>query len=172
MFRLYPQFLFLILFAFLFSSCSDSNANQENKTELNKKTVSIIYGMFESGNTEGIENYVHPYMIDYTLDPAIMQKGIEGLVELISVNKQAFPDLKIKVYNMSAEGDYVYAHFNFNGTYTGSLGNIPSSGRKIDIDGVDVIRLKDGKIVEHWGYWDTQKFLIQMGRTNPDNGLE
>ncbi len=125
--------------------------------------MGTIYRMFETGDITGIENYVSINMVEHTPDPLILQEGIEGLKEMIRLNHIAFPDLKMKVFNISAEGDLVYSHFNFSGANSGPIRESTPTMKFIDINGVDIIRVKDGKIVEHWGYWDTLKFINQFG---------
>ncbi len=120
--------------------------------------------MFETGDLTDIENYVHNSMVENTPDPNILPTGIEGVKELIRTNYIAFPDMKVRVYNMSAEGDRMYVHFNFSGTNTGPIRNNGPTMKSINIDGVDIFRFKNGKIVEHWGYWDTLKFINQLGQ--------
>lgn len=156
---------FFILIIFLLSSCTQIRNNDKARSALqeNKNLLLAIYKMFESGDVDGIEDYVHPDFVDQTQDPLIIQTGIDGLKELIRINTVAFPDLKIKVYNISAEGDLVYAHFNMSGKNSGPIRNASPTMQHIDINGVDIIRVKDGKIIEHWGYWDTLKFINQLG---------
>ena len=150
----------------LFSSCERKSFEQksEERRQENKNIVGHIYKMFETGDLAGLENYVHQELIEHTPDPLIVPTGIEGVKELIQINRTAFPDLRMKVYNISAEGDMVYSHFNFKGTNTGMIRESHPTMKQIDIDGVDVMRIKDGKISEHWGYWDTMKFLNQLGK--------
>jgi predicted ester cyclase len=155
--------LFSLALVFIFISC-DRRPDQEIKTA-NKNAVSSIYKMFESGDLSNLDEYVHKEMLEHTPDPMIIQTGIEGLKELIRINHIAFPDLKIKVYNMTAEGDLVYTHFNFSGTNTGPIHHAEPTFRSIDIDGVDIVKIVDGKIAEHWSYWDTVKFINQLGNS-------
>ncbi len=155
----------LLLIIFL-SSCSSESERKlsDESLEENKRVIGNIYKMFETGDVSQIDKYVERDMNEHTPDPLIIPTGIEGLKELIRVNHIAFPDLKIKVYNITAEGDLVYAHFNWAATNTGPIREIEPTLRSIDIDGVDIIRIKDGKISEHWGYWDAIKFLNQLGQ--------
>lgn len=156
---------YVILLAILLHSCSVGQDEKQKKRILedNRNIIGHIYSKFESGDVNALDNYVDENLIEHTPDPLILQKGIDGLKELIRINHNAFPDLKIKVYNISVEGDLAYSHFNWRGTNTGPIRTSAPTMKIIDIDGVDIIRIKDGKIIEHWGYWDTLKFLNQLG---------
>lgn len=148
-----------------FISCEHvpGTTGSNKEIDANKKSVRAVYDMFETGNTSNIEDYVHSDMIEHTPDPAVYTKGIQGLKDIIQINRTAFPDLKFTVYRIAGEGNMIFSHFNIKGTNTGNLVGIEASGRKIDVDGVDVLLFRDGKISEHWGYWDTRKFIEQMG---------
>ena len=133
----------------IFISCNGNTEHEREKKILaeNKNMLSNIYKMFETGDVTGIEKYVHVSMKENTPDPNLLLTGIEGVKEVIRTNHTAFPDLKVRVYNMSGEGDLIYAHFNFSGTNSGPILNDAPTMKSINIDGVDIIRLKDGKSV-------------------------
>ena len=153
--------LFSLAILLIFVSCK-SGSDHELMTG-NKNVISAVYKIFETGDASKLEEYVHEELLEHTPDPMIVSTGIEGLKEFIRINHIAFPDLKVKVYNMTAEGDLVYVHFNFSGTNTGPIRNAKPTMRTIDIDGVDIVRIVDGKIAEHWSYWDTLKLTNQLG---------
>ncbi len=64
---------------------------------------------------------------------------------------------------MIAEGDRVVTKKSFVGTHTGDLPEIPASGKTVSLQYVDVLRLRDGKIIEHWRCMDQLTFLQQLG---------
>src|SRR6185437_5437262 len=62
----------------------------------------------------------------------------------------AFPDSYVTIEDMIAEGDRVVTKKTFHGTHTGELNGIPPTGNRVSIQYVDILRLRDGQIVEHW----------------------
>ena len=64
---------------------------------------------------------------------------------------------------MIAEGDEVWVHSRLVGTHRGEFMGIPPTEQKVDIEGIDRVRVSDGKAIEHWGVTDTAKMLQQMG---------
>ena len=62
-----------------------------------------------------------------------------------------------------AEDDLVITLKAFRGTHTGELMGIPPRGREIEILVMDVVRVADGRIVEHWGLVDRLGLLHQLG---------
>jgi steroid delta-isomerase-like uncharacterized protein len=74
-----------------------------------------------------------------------------------------YPDYSIKVNFMVADSMYVVTHYTMTGTNTGAIMGMPATGKKIDVDGVDIVRFVNGKAVEHWGYNEEMKMMTQMG---------
>jgi len=154
-----------LIAAFCFASCGQMNKTNDNTAvmEKNKATMKKVFEMFESGNPEGIENYVSENQVDHTPDPNIKSTGIQAMKDAIAMYHTAYPDMKMTVYSMVAEGDQVIAHFNLKGTNSGPIGNMPATNKMLIVDGVDIVRFADGKGVEHWGYWEEMKMMQQLG---------
>jgi predicted ester cyclase len=89
--------------------------------------------------------------------------GPEGTKEVIRTLRMWFPDFEMRVEDVAAVGDKVWARFVALGTNLGPFMNNPPTGRKIRIDVVDIVRFKDGKIVEHWGVPDQLGVMLQLG---------
>jgi predicted ester cyclase len=68
---------------------------------------------------------------------------------------------------MVAEGDKVMAHVTMTGTNSGPMMGMPATNKQVSVDGIDLIMIKDGKATERWGYFDTMKFMAQMGMMPP-----
>jgi predicted ester cyclase len=75
----------------------------------------------------------------------------------------AFPDCQFTIDDMIAEGDRVATKKTFSGTHTGEFNGIAPTGRSVSITFVDILRLRDGKIVEHWLSMDQLSFMQQLG---------
>lgn len=142
-------------------------------TAANMETVKKVFAMFETGNTEGIENWVKADMIEHSPAPMIKTTGIQGLKDIATMHHGAFPDTKITVLGWAADGDMMYVHYNMKGTNTGAMGpDMPATGKAMDVNGVDIVRFEDGKGAEHWGYWEESKMMEQLGMMPPADGGE
>jgi steroid delta-isomerase-like uncharacterized protein len=75
----------------------------------------------------------------------------------------AFPDSRVTIDDMIAEGDQVVTKKTFTGTHTGDFAGIPSTGQTVTLQFVDIMRVRDGKIVEHWNCIDQLSFMQQLG---------
>jgi predicted ester cyclase len=81
----------------------------------------------------------------------------------------AFPDSTWTIDDMIAEGDQVVTKKTLRGTHTGPLGDLPATGRAVTLQFVDIMRVRDGKIVEHWLSMDQLSFLQQLGVIPPQS---
>lgn len=144
---------------------ADSTAKATMNT--NKEAVKKVFAMFESGKTDGIETCVADNMVEHSPTPGITSTGLQGLKDAIAMNHAAFPDTKITVLSLVAEGDLVTAHYNMKGTNSGAMGSMPATNKTMDVNGVDIVRFENGKGVEHWGYWEEAKMMQQLGLAPP-----
>ena len=66
--------------------------------------------------------------------------------------KSAFPDMQFLVNLLIEQDDLVVSNWTVKGTHTGTpFYDVPPSGEPVEINGTAVLRIRDGKIVEHWG---------------------
>lgn len=79
---------------------------------------------------------------------------------------QAFPDLHFAVDAYIAEGDLVSFWGRTTGTHEGSLMGLEPTGNRIDIMGINTVRVEDGKVAERWANFDLFGMLQQLGH-NP-----
>lgn len=75
----------------------------------------------------------------------------------------AMPDLHVTADLMVAEEDIVVAYLTMTGTNTGPFGNAPASNKQVKFNGIDIVRVKDGKAIERWGLSDDLSFMSQIG---------
>jgi steroid delta-isomerase-like uncharacterized protein len=82
---------------------------------------------------------------------------------------RAFPDGKIEVKSIVAQGDLVCAEFTGRGTHTGPFagpaGEIPPTGRRLELQCVECVRFRNGKITEGRSYFDSASMMAQLGLT-------
>ncbi|QJB36662.1 ester cyclase [Chitinophaga oryzae] len=118
--------------------------------------------LHDKGNFNIIEELVDPNVISHDPFPG-QPSGSEGVRSTMTIFRNAFPDLKLIHNDMIAEGDKVMIKFTATGTHKGEFMNIPPTGNKIAYEEVVILRLKDGKIVEHWAVADAMTLLQQLG---------
>ncbi len=85
-----------------------------------------------------------------------------GVEETIRTLRRWFSDFELVIEDLVADGDMVWARNRARGVNTGSVMGHPPTGKPMEIDVIDIARLKGGKIVEHWGVPDQLGLLIQL----------
>jgi steroid delta-isomerase-like uncharacterized protein len=89
--------------------------------------------------------------------------SLSAFKEMIGGLLGAFPDLRITVEDQIAAGDKVATRWTAEGTNSGPVGSAPATGRRIQISGLILDRVVDGKVVERWEQWDQMAMLQQLG---------
>jgi predicted ester cyclase len=134
----------------------------EKETE--ERNVSIVRRFLEEGFNKGNLAIVDELVaIDHKEHQRDQSDGREGVKEIIMSLKEAFPDFNFTIEELAGVGDKVWIRLTAKGTNSGSFMGKPATGRKIAVDVIDVLRSKDGIIVEHWGVPDELGVAIQLG---------
>jgi predicted ester cyclase len=94
-------------------------------------------------------------------------RGVEDMLEVLRGVFAAFPDWHEEIELMVAEGDKVACITRGRGTHTGPLGDIPPTGRRMEVTNYIFQRIENGKIAETWVGWDNLAGLIQLGLVTP-----
>ncbi len=74
-----------------------------------------------------------------------------------------FSDITFTIKDVFGMGNKIAKHWNFKGTHTGSFFGIPATGKKVDVDGVTLVRMDNGKIAEERDFFDNLEFMQQLG---------
>ncbi|RYD84989.1 MAG: ester cyclase, partial [Sphingobacteriales bacterium] len=77
----------------------------------------------------------------------------------------AMPDIQVTIHDQVAEGDMVTTRKTISGTQTGPLLGAPATGRSISIEVIDMVKVKNGKYVEHWGITTLPELLGTLGKS-------
>lgn len=120
--------------------------------------------MINGKNLAAIDELCAADCVNHTPPPGLPQ-GAEGLKQLFSMFFGAFPDLKMTVEEMIAEGDLVAVHTTMQGTHKGELMGIAATGNQFSYRGMDLIRIAGGKATELWHYEEELSFYQQLGVT-------
>lgn len=96
-----------------------------------------------------------PFTTDFT-------RGPEAVGQLVLLYRIAFSDLRMTIEDLVAEGDLVVTRWSGSGRHTGDLVGLAPTGRQIFTTGMDMLRIRDGKIVEGWVSWDVLALIEQL----------
>ena len=128
--------------------------------EDNQAAVRRFYQeVFNARNLDTLDELLVPEGVDHTFG----SQDTEQAKQFFAVVHQAFPDLRVEVHDVIAEGDLVAARVTYTGTHQGEFLGIPATGKQTRTNGVDLFRMQDGRQAEHWGGPDILSFLMQLG---------
>ena len=115
---------------------------------------------WNNGNLEAIDELFVPNFVEHQAGIAPGRDGVKGSIQVL---RTAFPDLHLTVEDAIAEGDTVWLRLSATGTHEGPFMGLPGTGRRIDITVIDIARMVDGRLVEHWGVADRLSVAQQIG---------
>lgn len=132
-------------------------------TEQNKATARrLLEEVWNKGNLKALDENVAPGAPNHDPNNPIAP-GPEGLRQVASLYRSAIPDLRFKIEQEIAEGDFVVQRITATGTQRGDLPGIPATGKYSTVTGVIITRFKDGKVAEAWSQFDQLGMLQQLG---------
>ncbi|TVR61442.1 MAG: ester cyclase [Spirochaetaceae bacterium] len=129
----------------------------EQNKELVRRSVDEFYN---TGDVSAIERIFSSTYCEHqtggTLTLEQFKKWAKGLFSGI-------PDLKVIIHDLHAEGDMVTKRWTVKGTHKGEFMGVPASGNAIEVQGISIYRVQDGKLAEGWEVMDSFTLMVQMG---------
>jgi predicted SnoaL-like aldol condensation-catalyzing enzyme len=134
---------------------STPEKNKEIVKRFNKEYI-------EQGNINSLKELIADDVINHSA-PAGSPNGKESFANFLNgVLRKGFPDLKVEILEQIAERDLVTTRKKIIATHTGEIFGIEPSNKKVEINVIDIIRLRDGKYVEHWGQSNFSEVLAEI----------
>ena len=132
--------------------------SEENKAIARRFIDEVI----NKGDLGVIDELVSPSMVDHSAPPGL-PSGPEGTKQMLTMSRTAFPDPNGTLQDLLAEGDKVAVRYTIRGTHQGDFMGIAATGKKVTIEGIEIDRIEDGKVVEHWESMDMMALMQQLG---------
>lgn len=119
--------------------------------------------VWNKGRESAIDEMADPHAVAHGLGEnggdAI---GVDAFKEFFRSYRAAMSDIHIAVEDSITQGDLTAARVRVTAKHTGHQLGVPAKGNAIDITGITMARLKDGKLVEAWNYFEFPKMYQQM----------
>jgi len=166
-----------IILSALLLSCSQANSNKDGSRGSDSSTANNansardrmiandrrINKALETGNFDGIDTLWTDDIVDHTGPMGKEVRGKDSVkAELIQMTK-LMKDIKIdpKVYAYDPEKGYLFSWSHFTATTTAPMQGMPSN-TKVDMNSVDVVKIKNGKATDHWTFNDPNEMMKMM----------
>jgi len=114
-----------------------------------------------AGHFEVFDELFADDFLDHTPQPG-RTPDKAGARELYHVLRAAFPDFRAEIHWQAADGNLVTTYKTYYGTHEGEFFGIPPTGRQVHFETVDAMRVRDGKITEHWGVANLFSLMEQL----------
>ena len=125
--------------------------NEELRTANKAVVMRFNKEVIERGDERAFRELMAPEFVNRTA-LANAPAGPEGMLHTFNkVLRPAFPDLHVEIHDQIAEGDKVTTRKTVHGTHRGELMGIAPTHKRIAIEVIDIVRLENGRYVEHWG---------------------
>jgi steroid delta-isomerase-like uncharacterized protein len=131
-----------------------------------EENKAIVRRLVEEAQARGdlhvIDELISPDFVNHSAWPGIPANR-EGVKQIFGMFQAALADLQVIIHDQIAEADRVATRKTLRGTHQGDLLGVPPTSNVIAIEVIDILRLKDGQITDHWNLVDQHGLLQQLG---------
>jgi predicted ester cyclase len=126
----------------------------------------VVEEIFNKGNLALIPEVYAPNLVFHAPGGQDV-KGPEGMKQTVNMLRTAFPDMRMSINNLVAEGDMLVLRYTLTGTHKGPLMGIPPTGKPVTMSGIVMSKIVNGKEVEGWEALDRLSIMQQLGVIPP-----
>lgn len=133
----------------------------------NKKIIKYFYETVVSQNViKEIPKYISEDCV-LRIGEKILPLGVNGMKQHLLDVRKTYPDYTIKILHQYSDGDYIISEFIMEGTHKGEFIGIKPTNKRLVFTGVDIDKIKDGKIIEHSGVTNTFETFFENNMIKP-----
>jgi steroid delta-isomerase-like uncharacterized protein len=126
-------------------------------------TARRMYDLINAGDIDAFGDLLADDFVEHEELPGLAPSK-DGVKTFFRMQLAAFPDLRMDVRDIVADGDKVVARVRYTGTQQGEFQGMPATGKSVDVQLVDIFRFSpDGRVSEHWGVLDLLTMMQQLG---------
>lgn len=157
---------FVIVFCILALAACAEEKPEMNLIEKNRQIVNRYFEeVWNQGKLEVLDELIAPSYVNHSPGAPNPIPGADGLKPIVAAVRKGIPDVKYTVQDMVVTVDKVAVRVVMTGTHTGDFFGIPATGRRVVVNQLQIERIENGKIVEHWRQTDDLGMLRQPGLT-------
>ena len=126
-----------------------------------QRTVDLVDKLWNTGNTE-IASQLYDDKSERRA-PNGTARGRQEIANYVTEVRTAFPDFKLDIAEALSQGNQVAVHWTVTGTQKGEFMGIPPTGRRVEVHGISLERIEDGRVLDEIVYFDQLALLQQLG---------
>lgn len=135
------------------------STKQKNKEIIRR----FVNDVFNEKRLDRIDDYMAENYVEHTPAAPEAIKGRGSIREHYAGTHTAFPDFEVRIEDLIAEGNKVVQRSQQVGTHEGEFMNVPPTENRINVSGIVIYQIEDGKIVESWVQADMMGMMQQLG---------
>ena len=126
-------------------------------------TARRLYDLINAGDIDGFGDLLADDFVEHEEVPGLAPSK-DGVKTFFRMQIAAFPDLRMTVEDVVADGAKVVARVRYTGTQQGEFQGMPPTGKAVDVQLIDIFRFDDdGRVGDHWGVIDLMAMMQQLG---------
>ena len=135
----------------------------------NKAVVKTLVSAIDAGDEAAVRTLVDEGLVSHGALGDV--HGPDGFIGIMLRNvRRGFPDAHVELVALVEEGDMLSFRLDGSGTHLGPFLGVSATGKTVRIRGIHHVRLRDGRIIEHWQGPDIFAMLVDMGNFPPVAG--
>lgn len=131
------------------------NSNKEVVARFNREVIA-------GKDLKSFEALMAPGFVNHSAPPGVSPASDGMIAFLQNVLWKAFSDIHIDILDQVGEGDKVCTRKIVSGLHIGEFFGMPATNKRINIEIIDIVRVQDGRYLEHWSIWNFQKVMAQV----------
>jgi steroid delta-isomerase-like uncharacterized protein len=135
-----------------------------SSTETNKALVRRAIGYNHGVADEATDIFAPDFVAHMPGQPPLDRATFDHVLAGFGAG---FPGYTYEIQDQIAQGDFVVNRVTWRGVHRGEFAGIPATGRPIELRGINMFKLRDGRVVEQWAELDFLGLLQQIGAIPP-----
>jgi steroid delta-isomerase-like uncharacterized protein len=139
----------------------------DDKSDAKSIVRAYLRDVWEKRDLGAVDDYIAASYVQHSKHAA---PGRDGVKAFFTALWAAFSEPVFEIGDVLADGDRACWRWQMRARHTGPFQNIPATGKSVTVSGISIVRIEDGKFVEHWGEQDMLGLLQQLGSRVPEPG--
>jgi steroid delta-isomerase-like uncharacterized protein len=139
---------------------TDPRTTREENVAVARRLVDEI---LNAGNMATFDAIFHDDYVNHNIPVPGVPGTKDGFRQVVLSTRAAFPDVRVEIQDFVAEGEFVVFRDHVTATSRGAFFGVPPNGKRLDWTEIHFLRIRAGRIVEHWTNFDQVGILMQLG---------